>query len=609
MAGFTMCPECQREYDTVEDRRFHAQPNACPTCGPRLRALAPNGEELASIDPITAAAQALVGGLIVAVKGIGGFHLACDATSSSAVTRLRERKRREEKPFAVMVADLAAALQLADLSSEERRLLVSVERPIVLARRREPSALAPEVGPDNPLIGLILAYAPLHILLLGAAGTPLVMTSGNLSEEPIARTDAEALERLRGIADLFLVHDREIVTRCDDSVARIIAGRPVVFRRSRGYVPRPVPVARPFVRPVLAVGGHLKNTFCFGVGDAAFFGPHVGDLDNLETYDSFVEAVERMQRFLGVDPEVVAHDLHPEYLSTRYALTRHGAEHVAVQHHHAHVASAMAEHRLEGPVLGVAYDGTGYGTDGTAWGGEILLARATSFERVATLRPIRLAGGDTAIRDVWRITLALLDDAFGGDPPLDALALFRDIPRKRIAGVRQMIERGVNAPAAHGLGRYFDGIGALVLGRGVARYEGQIALKWNLVANATEAGRYPFELVEAPLAVLDLRPLVRAVVGDVLAGAEPGAISARFHNTIVAATAAMVHLAARRAGRVPVVLTGGCFQNALLAERVRAALVPEFDVYLHGEVPPGDGGLALGQAVVADATASANAGD
>ena len=602
MAAFRMCPACRLEYEDAADRRFHAQPNGCPACGPHLRALGAGGEPLATSDPVTRAAQALIDGRIVALKGIGGFHLACDATSSSALAMLRERKRRDEKPFAVMVRDVAQAERVARLGEEERRLLSSVERPIVLLERRRASGLAPEVAPDNPLVGLLLPYSPLHHLLLADVGRPLVMTSGNLSEEPIAYRDAEALERLNGIADLFLVHDREIETPCDDSVARFVAGSPVVFRRSRGYVPRPLPVARPFARPVLAVGGQLKNAFCIGLGEAAHLGPHVGDLDGLTTYRSFEQAIARLERFLRVRPEVVAHDLHPDYASTRYALGRDAVRTVGVQHHHAHVASAMAEHGLVGPVIGVAFDGTGYGTDGTSWGGEILLARDDGFERLATTRAIRLAGGDAAIRGVWRIALALLEDTYEGDPPLGVLPLFDSIPAAQLDVVRQMLARRMLAPPAHGIGRYFDGIGALVLARPVSRFEGQVALQWNLVADPLETAAYPYQIHrgERPM-VLDLRLLVRAVVEDVAAGRPASTISGRFHNTLAAATADLVRQALSQVGRLPVVLTGGCFQNALLAERVRARLVPQCDVYLHGEVPPGDGGLALGQAMVADA--------
>jgi hydrogenase maturation protein HypF len=610
MAPFRMCDACQREYDSPLDRRFHAQPNACPKCGPRLRAVSGDGRELAGADALALAARGLAEGLIVAIKGIGGFHLACDATLPAAVARLRARKRREEKPFAVMVRDAAEAGRLAVLGDRDRELLCSIERPIVLAPRRPGAAVAPEVAPGNPLLGLLLAYSPLHHLLLADAGRPLVMTSGNLSDEPIVCDNAEALERLGGVADLFLLHDRDISSRSDDSVARVVAGRPVVFRRSRGYVPRGIPVRRPFDRPVLACGGHLKNTFCIGVGDMAYPGPHIGDLDGLDAVRAFEEAVERAERFLGVRPEILAHDLHPLYASTAYALARPGPLRIAVQHHHAHIVSAMAEHGLEGPVLGVAYDGTGYGPDGASWGGEILLATEERFDRLATLRPIRLPGADRAIREVWRIAVALLEDAFEGDPPFEAFALFSQIPARRIDLVRQMAARGIQSPAAHGLGRYFDAMGSLFLNRPISQYEGQVALEWNLAADPAEQASYPFELEpgEGGLSVVDLRPLVRAATADHAAGAPPSQISARFHNTLVRATAAALWAAAETVGLLPVVLTGGCFQNALLAEGLLRELSPAFPVHLHGDVPPGDGGLAIGQAVVAAAIARTRKG-
>jgi len=610
MAPFPMCPQCRQEYDSPLDRRFHAQPNACPACGPRLTAVGPDGDALANEDAIAVAARALAEGRIVALKGIGGFHLACDAMLPAAVSRLRARKRREEKPFAVMVRDVAAAARLAILGECERDLLESVERPIVLVKSRPGTALAAEVAPGNPLVGLLLAYSPLHHLLLADAGRPLVMTSGNLSDEPIVCDDAEALERLGGVADLFLLHGRAIASRSDDSVARVVAGRPVVLRRSRGYVPRGIPVRRPFERPVLACGGHLKNTFCLGVGDMAFPGPHIGDLEGLEAVRAFEESVDRAERFLGVRPEIVAHDLHPLYASTRYALDRPAAARVAVQHHHAHVVSAMAEHGLDGPVLGVAYDGTGYGSDGAAWGGEILVATEGRFDRAATLRPIALPGGDQAIREVWRAAVALLEDAFPGDPPIDAFPLFSGIPARRIDLVRQMAVRGIQAPPAHGLGRYFDAMGSLFLARPVARYEGQVALEWNLAADPAERRAYPFEIETAGDGprVIDLRPLVRAAVADFLTGTPPGEISAKFHNALIRATDTVLRAVAGDVGRLPVVLTGGCFQNPLLAEGLQRSLSTDFSVHLHGDVPPGDGGLAVGQAVVAAAVARGQQG-
>jgi hydrogenase maturation protein HypF len=481
-------------------------------------------------------------------------------------------------------------------------LLDSPERPIVLVPRRPESGPASEVAPSNPFVGLFLAYTPLHHLVLAEASRPLVMTSGNLSEEPMAYRDAEAVERLGGVADLFLTHDREIETRCDDSVACLIAGRPVVLRRSRGYVPRAVVARRSFSKPVLACGAQLKNTFCLASADAAWLGPHIGDLENLETLEAFAATIERMERFLSIRPEVIAHDLHPDYLSTRYASSRPESLKLPVQHHHAHVVSAMAENGLEGPVLGVAYDGTGYGTDGTAWGGELLLARHADFERLATLRPVRLAGGETAIREVWRVTLALLDDAFEGAPPREALDSLRAIPSDRIDVVRTMIARRLNSPLAHGVGRLFDAVGGLVLRRERASYEGQVALEWNLAADAAETRRYGFAIDEgASPWELDVRPMVRELVADLAVGESAAALSGRFHNTLAIATAELLRAARRRVGRLPVVLSGGCFQNALLTEKLLGELQPDFEVYLHGEVPPGDGGIALGQAVVADA--------
>ncbi len=603
MAPFAMCPECRCEYDAVADRRFHAEPNACPQCGPALSIFDPNADQVAAEpDAIRAAASAIAAGRIVAIRGIGGFHLACDATSSAAVQRLRSRKRREQKPLAVMVRDLAEAQRLADLTQAETAVLVSSERPIVLVRRRDGAELASEIAPDNPMLGLMLPYSPLHYLIVAEVGRPLVMTSGNLSEEPIAYRNDEAIARLGAVADLFVLHDREIVTRCDDSVVRVLAGGPTVIRRSRGYVPRAIALPRAFSRPVLACGAQLKNTFCIGVGAQAYLGPHIGDLENLDTFQSFEQSIARMERFLEVNPEVIAHDLHPDYLSTLYARSRSGLVAVQVQHHHAHVASAMAEHGLTGPVLGLAFDGTGYGSDGHAWGGEFLLADFAGFTRLATFRPLALAGGDTAIRKVWRIALAMLDDAFAAAAPLDDLALFAEIAPRDLAVVRRMIANRFNAPLAHGVGRYFDAFGALVLGVTEANYEGQVAMRLEWAADSAERAHYRFDVDRnaAPWEV-DLRQAVRDAVRDLLRGVCAGVIAARFHNTLVCAAAEVVRAASAGVGRVPIVLTGGCFQNARLAEGIASALARNFDVYTHRSVPPGDGGIALGQAMVADA--------
>jgi hydrogenase maturation protein HypF len=602
MAPFAMCPACRREYEDVGDRRFHAQPNACPACGPRLTLCTNRGEVIGVDDPIAAAAEALRCGLIVGIKGLGGFHLACDATAADVVGRLRERKHRDEKPFAVMVADLAGADALAVIGDEERRLLTSVERPIVLARKREPAIVADTIAPRNTMIGLFLPYTPLHHLLLAAVAGPLVMTSGNRSDEPIAFRNDDAVTRLGNIADVFLMHDREIETRCDDSVAAVVAGRGVVLRRSRGYVPRAVTLRRPVARPVLACGALLKNTFCFAAGDSAWLGPHIGDLENLETFDSYRDGLARLERFLQIRPEIVAHDMHPDYLSTIYAQQRPDVVHVPVQHHHAHVVSAMAEHGLSGRVIGLAYDGTGYGLDGTSWGGEILIADVATFVRVATFRSLPLVGGDRAIREPWRIALALLHDAFGDDLPPAVWSLFAGVSAEAVGLVLEVLRNGVPVPRARGVGRYFDAFGALFLQRRTASFEGQVALEWNQAADPGVSDAYPFSIIDVSEPwELDLRPAVWAAVADTVRGAPVPAIAARFHNTLAEATAALVRRVAASFGRLPVVASGGCFQNARLAESIRAALTPEHDVRLHASVPPGDGGIALGQALIADA--------
>ncbi len=602
MSKFEMCAACRREYDDIQDRRFHAQPNACAKCGPTLSLTGLDGDTLPATDPLKGAADLLKGGAVVAVKGLGGFHLACDASNAAAVRLLRERKHRDEKPFAVMVADLDAAKVVAEITAEEEALLTAPERPIVVVRGNGGSSIAAEVSPETPFLGLFLPYTPLHHLLLEAVGQPLVMTSANVSDEPICRDNDEARRRLDGIADAILLHDRDIAMRCDDSVVRVIAGTPTVMRRSRGFVPRPVHLAKPVSRPVLACGAHLKNTFCIATGDTAYFGPHVGDLENVAALEFFEEAIERMQTILSVRPEVIAHDLHPGYLSTRYARARNDAVLVGVQHHHAHVASVMAEHGAQGPVLGVAYDGTGFGEDGTSWGGEFLLCFADRFERLATFRPVRLAGGDLAMREVWRIGYALLHDAFDGQPPVDALPLFADVPPQSIRIVSQMIERELNAPLARGVGRYFDGFGALALNRPLSTYEGQIAIAWDHVANDAVRDAYPFALDrnETPMEV-DLRPAVRAAVEDLASGVSPGDVSARFHNTLVNLTVDVLEGLLAEIGDLPVALTGGVFQNARLAAGVAQKLPSKFKLLRHSEVPPGDGGIALGQALIADA--------
>lgn len=629
MEAFPLCPDCENEYQDPANRRFHAQVTACPRCGPRLQLRPADGgaaEVLASDDAVGEVVRRLRCGDTVAIKGLGGFHLACDATSSTAVERLRRRKQRSRKPFAVMVRDLDMARQCACLSHEEEALLATPERPIVLVRSWPGSPLANSVAPELDQVGLFLPYTPLHSLLLDRCGRPLVLTSGNLSEEPIARTNREALDRLRHLADAFLLHDREIMSRCDDSVARVIEGTPVVLRRSRGYVPREIRLPLAASRPVLASGGQLKATVCLVHEDRATLSPHIGDLSSPETFRAYEETIDHLKRLLGFVPEVVAYDQHPDYLSTRYAerALGDGAVEVgiAVQHHHAHLASVLAEHCRIGPALGVIFDGTGYGADGTLWGGEILCGDASDFRRLATLRPLRLWGGEQAIREVWRLALTAVDDAFEGESPVESLALFAAVGKAKVEQLRELMASSFPAPSAHGAGRYFDAVGALVLGQTAASYEGEVAQRLGDVAERSVLEGYPFDLKPADIegspldssaqeAVaeelslcpwqIDLRPAIRAVVEDLLSGHDRAKIAGRFHHTLAEAVATVVRQSIHWGvpETLPVALSGGCFANPLLVEAISSRLSGKRQLLQHRQVPPGDGGLALGQAFTA----------
>jgi hydrogenase maturation protein HypF len=616
MARFELCAACLAEYQDPHDRRFHAEPTACPACGPRLW-LEQAGERR-SVDTREVAERLLCSEL-VALKGLGGYHLVCSATDAHAVSTLRLRKGREAKPLAVMVRDLAAAERLAELGPEERLWLERPERPIVLALAR-PGTLAPGVHPDTARVGLMLAYTPLHDLLLADVGVPLVVTSGNRSDEPIAIDDADAVTRLGGIADVIVGHDRPIHTRADDSVLAVSAGRGRVWRRSRGFVPTPILISQTFAEPVLAVGGHLKNTFAIGVEDEVYLGPHVGELDTPLALGALEDGVAWLERMLGVHPDIVAHDLHPDYASTQLARARPARVHVAVQHHHAHVVSLMAEAGLlDAEVLGLALDGTGDGGDGTAWGGELLKVTAGAAQRLATLRPIGLAGGERAIRQVWRLAQAILRDALGAEAPLERL--LPEVTPLRGRQLDQLLAAGT--VAAHGLGRWFDAVGALVLGQLEAAYEGQVAMALEQLAASYrgEARPYPWSLDGAAslhesgpdiggmnppagaiaslhaLPTIDLRPMVRALVRDLVDRVPGPEIAARFHATIADALVGAVEGLGPPSW--PVLGSGGCFQNVLLAEALQARLGER--LVLHERIPTGDGGLALGQALVARA--------
>ncbi len=645
-----MCPECEAEYRDPENRRFHAQPNACPVCGPRVESrkrgngeagkgrvsVKGNGVDIGEAG-LREAVVAIRRGEIVAVKGLGGFHLMVDARNEPGVQRLRERKRREEKPLAVMVPSLAIARELCEISDAEERLLTSAESPIVILKRREGGlehgdklkfvqqsaiparrngsmqaggynpqfAIAPSVSPSNPTLGLMLPYTPLHHLLMYELGFPVVATSGNLSDEPICIDEQEAFERLGGIADLFLVHDRPIVRHVDDSVVRIVAGRELVLRRARGYAPLPIPfpIAEDH-EPVLAVGAHLKNAVTLVSGGNAFISQHIGDLETAESLNAFRRVTHDLQSLFDAPATIVACDLHPDYIATKEARMMHDAP-IAIQHHHAHILSCMAENDLRGEVLGVAWDGTGYGEDGTIWGGEFLRVGPHGFERIAHVRTFPLPGGDAAVKEPRRSAVGMLSQlgirSWEGGVAGDQVKSHKSkVKRKDDELLFQMIEKGVNAPWTSSVGRLFDAVAALAGLRQTVRHEGQAAMELEYRAlecpptRAWESAPYALTMDESrtPI-VLDWEPMIRQILSDTEAGISLPEIALKFHWALAESIVA----AARKIRLERVALSGGCFQNALLTERTISRLREEgFRPYWHQRVPPNDGGIALGQA-------------
>ena len=595
MRHFPLCDDCAREYRDPSDRRFHAEPVACPTCGPTLELVDDRGKPIEG-DPIAEAAKLLRAGRIVALKGLGGFHVACDATNEEVVADLRVRKRRPDKPFAVMVATIEEARERFDLSVDEEAALASPRAPIVLVKDR--GTLAPSIAPGHRRQGAMLPSTPLHHLLLREAGLPLVMTSGNRSEEPICIDNDEARERLSGIAEAFLVHDREIVARYDDSVVRVWRGGFVVMRRARSCAPAPIELAHECL-PTLGTGAELHGAFCLASGSRGYLSQHIGDLDSEEAMESYRAALDRYEQVFGIQPEVVAHDLHPDFLSTRFAQEL-GLPSVAVQHHHAHIASAMAEHGLEGRVIGVAFDGFGLGSDGTAWGGEFLVCDAASAERVGHLRSVALPGGDAAVRHPWRMALAHAEDAGVVE---DVLRLMPAHERDADI-VLQQIRSGVDGPTTSSVGRLFDAMAALVGLTDVSTYEGHPAILLEQAASGGATREYGFEVVAGNGGVvLDARPLVVAVVKDLLRGRPAADVAGRFHRTMAAATLEVCRAVRGLTGLGRVCLSGGVFNNDLLTSDLIARLeTVGFEVFLPRQTPVGDGGIALGQVLVANAT-------
>ncbi len=592
MKVFEMCPRCQAEYDDPADRRFHAQPNACWDCGPQLSLLDPDGRPIPTDDPIAAVAEALHAGKIAAVKGLGGFHLAADATNDAAVRTLRERKWREKKPFALMVPDLEAARRLCELTQAEIELLTCFRKPIVLARKRPGHGIAESVAPASQYFGIMLPYTPLHVLLMRHGFLALVMTSANRTDEPIAIDNEEALRRLGTVADLFLVHNRDIIRRSDDSVTRVFRGEPLVQRRARGYVPRAIPVG--VDGPVLALGGDLKNTICIIRRGRAYLSQHIGDLEHADALAFFEETIEHFQSILETRPTLVAHDLHPGYHSTAYARRLEGVRLEGVQHHHAHAVACMAEHSLEGSVLAVTFDGTGYGTDGHIWGGEFLVATERDFERLAHLAYVPMPGGERAIKEPWRMTIAYLGEAV---PELTT----QDLDRDKLSAVERMVRAGAPMPLTSSMGRLFDAVSALLGVCTRVSYEGQAAIELEAQTTQPDHVFYPFNLdVTTSPWTIDPREIVRGVLADLREGAPRELIATRFHNTIVELTRAVCVVARRERGLEQVVLSGGCFQNMFLLEHLTGRLERDgFSVHYHRRVPTNDGGISLGQAVVA----------
>ncbi len=598
MDAFTMCPECQREYDDPSNRRFHAQPNACPCCGPHVALLAPDGERLASREEaIMAACQALRGGQIVAIKGIGGYHLMVDAANDVAVKRLRARKLRDAKPLALLYPSLELLRRDAEIGTAEESLLTSVARPIVLLRRRQVAAIAPSVAPRNPYLGAMLPYAPLHHLLMHELGIPLVATSGNRKEEPICCDDDDALARLRDIADLFLVHNRPIARFVDDSVVRVAAGETMIIRRSRGFVPAPVAVDID-TTGILGVGGHQKNTTALGRGRFVYLSRHVGDLATLSADRAHAETIDDLTKMLEVEIDRVACDRHPDYRSTRRAIDFVRAP-VAVQHHYAHVLSAMAENHLDGEVLGISWDGTGLGSDNTIWGGEFLRATRKEFTRVAHLRTFRLPGGERAIALPRRAALGLLHEMFGNQLwQLESLATIAETPPRERALITEMLNRKVASPVTSSAGRLFDAVSSILGVRQEAQFDGQAAMELEFAADeAMDSEPYAFDLTEhAGVSILDWGPTIERVIAGVAERRTVGSIASRFHATMVD----MMLSVARRIGVRDVVLSGGCFQNRRLLEgAVKSLRETGHTVYWQRVVPPNDGGLALGQVLAA----------
>lgn len=594
MTSFAMCPSCNSEYVDSNDRRFHAQPNACPVCGPRYELFTAQQEKLAG-NPLAKARELIKSGAVLAVKGIGGYHLVCDAKNNEAVKKLRARKFREDKPFAVMCPDLLSIREECIVNEAEEALLTGTIRPIVLLAKKNIFSLAERLAPGNPYLGVMMPYAPVHWLLL-EDGDWWVMTSGNVSDEPICYQDEEAFTRLRGIADYFLVHNRLIESRVDDSIVRVATGSFHMLRRARGYVPAPIAFLNTGPQ-VLAVGGELKNTFCLTKEKLAFLSPHIGDLENMETFSSYTGLIQHFKRMFAVSPEIIAYDMHPDYLATKYAMTLPGAK-IAVQHHHAHIAAVLAEHGFKEQVIGVAFDGTGYGTDGNLWGGEFLVASVGHFTRLGHFRYVKLPGGAKAIREPWRQALSVLYEIYGDNCMDVGLPFLKNVPEGSSL-LLEAVRKNINTPLSSGAGRLFD-IAAVLLGiRSEIHYEGQAAIELELAAAGELGCLLPYGIRHGEVAEIDFFPAFQAMVNALLKKESPGKLAASFHLTVASATVDMIKLLSTLTGIRTIALSGGVFQNITLLGAIRQLLPADFRILMPKEIPANDGGLSFGQAAVA----------
>jgi hydrogenase maturation protein HypF len=603
MRDFEMCAECRTEYEDPLNRRFHAEPTACPMCGPQVSLMGFGLVPPARTDnDLSGVRDLLLEGKILAIKGIGGFHLACDALNPEAVEKLRQRKYREDKPFALMASSVALIREYCKVSKEEEALLLSEHRPIVLLQRKEDCIISRAVAPGVNNLGFMLPYSPLHYLLLNDLDGPLIMTSGNISDEPISYDDDEATKRLGKIADYFLLHNRRIHMRTDDSVARIHDGHEMILRRSRGHAPEPIRTAFKFEQQVLACGAELKNTFCLARDNYAFVSHHVGDLENLETLSSYREGIEHFKRVFYIEPSIVAYDLHPEYLSTKYALSLDDTPiKIAVQHHHAHIASCMVDNHIDGEVIGVAMDGLGFGTDGRMWGGEFFVADFVEAERISHLAYVPMPGGAKAIREPWRMAAIYLQHAFGDDFVKLDLPFVEDLEQRGWPTLRSMVATRTNSPETSSMGRLFDAVSSLLGVRSRVNYEGQAAIELEAMTDGFCAEGYEFGIGGDGI-VIDARGVIRNAVEDLLNGTSPRVVGAKFHLAVARLIVSIAEKIRNERKLSRVALSGGVFQNLLLLEQTLEMLrASGFQVFTHSRVPTNDGGISLGQAAVANA--------